>query len=310
MELSLEGKRAVEVVATFLGTRPASSRALRTWGPTVVVEVKIDDGLTVFVKAGAAQNVHLEAAVMERARAAGVPTVDVLGTGTDDRLPGGRWMITRAAAGQTLQDVGRTAPTIARTLDDLAGSYTLLHKVSLPGFGPIAADGRRGMHDSWSQWQQRTVEEALHLLTQRDAVSAAFVSDVRALCGLFAPDLDRAPAALLHADLGDREAFVDPATGSITALVDWGAALVGDPLYDLVRFVGGGPADDERPAQLLPTLHARYFERNAYDRDHAQRMLTFYRFHICVVEAAWGYDLGWTAGHVAWAERLLGELGG
>lgn len=90
--------------------------------------------------------------------------------------------------------------------------------------------------------------------------------------------------------------------------MDWGSALVGDPLYDIARFVGAGPADDPRPAQLLPMLHAGYFERNSYDPDYAQRMLAFYRFHMCVVEAAWGEGLGWRPSLLAWAERLIDQL--
>ncbi|MGW0228017.1 phosphotransferase family protein [Actinopolymorpha singaporensis] len=307
--MSPEHHRAAEVVAEFLGTKPTSIQALLTWGPTVVVEATVDDSLTVFVKAGANQNVHTEAAVMERVRAAGVPTVDILGVGNDERLPGGRWMITRAATGQTLQDVGRTASTISRTLDELAEYYTLLHRVALPGFGAFADDARGGSLVAWSRWQQETVDDALDSLTRMDAAPAEFASRARQLCRSFAADLDSAPGVLLHADLGDGEVYVDPETGAVTAIVDWGAALVGDPLYDLVRFVGGGPADDERPAQLHPTLHAHYFARSTYDVEHAQRMLKFYRFHICVVEAAWGADLGWTAGHLAWAEQLIDELG-
>ncbi|MGW5360914.1 phosphotransferase family protein [Actinopolymorpha pittospori] len=300
--------RAAALVADVLGTKPAFTRAPWTWGPTVVVEATIDDDLTVFIKAGANQNVHAEATVMEHVRAAGIPTVEVLACGADEQLPGGRWMMTRAAPGQPLQDVGRTAATIGRTLDDLAEYYARLHKVALPGFGPLSTDGQRGTFDSWSQWQRHTVEDAITALGQHSLVSAAFVSRVRQLCDEFATDLDHAPAVLLHADLGDMETFVDTETGAVTAIVDWGAALVGDPLYDLVRFVGGGPADDPRPAQLQPTLHARYFERSPYETEHAQRMLKFYRFHICVVEAAWGEDLGWTRGHVTWAEQLIEEL--
>ena len=279
-------------------------------GTTVVVEAHVDDDLTVFIKAGANQNVHTEAAVMERVRAAGIPAVDVLGVGHDERLPGGHWMITRAAVGRFLQDVGRTAPTIGRSLDELAEYYTLLHQLALPGFGALTDDARGGRLSSWSQWQQAMVDEALGSLTQTEAAPAAFVSRARKLCRAFAAELDAAPCALLHADLGDGEIYVDPSTGAVTAIVDWGSALVGDPLYDLVRFVGGGPADDERPAQLHPTLHARYFARNPHDVERAQPMLTFYRFHICVVEAAWGADLGWTAGHLAWARQLMDELGG
>lgn len=302
--------RAVEVAAEFLRLYPMRIQAQWTWGPTVVVEATFSSDLTVFVKAGADQNVHTEAAVIDRVRRSGVPAVEVLGVGTDGQLPGGRWMIMRAAPGRTLQEVGRQAPTIGRTLDDLAECYTRLHRVELPGYGPVAVDGQRGELGSWSQWQQQTASEALAALNARDAVSAGFVTRVRELSKAFADDLDRKPGVLLHADLGDRETFVDPETGAVTAIVDWGGALVGDPLYDLVRFVGGGPADDERPGQLLPTLHARYFERNPHALEDAQRMLTFYRFHICVMEAAWGEELGWTTGHLAWVERLIDQLQG
>ncbi|MFF1823671.1 phosphotransferase family protein [Kribbella sp. NPDC058245] len=163
-----------------------------------------------------------------------------------------------------------------------------------------------GRLDTWSQWQREVLDEALAKLTQRNDVSASFAERARRLAQQFAADLDRAPAALLHADLGDREVFVDPSTGGVTALVDWGAALVGDPLYDLARFVGGGPADDPRPAQLNPVLRERYFARNPQDPAHADRMLLFYRFHICIVEAAW--EPAWAPAHTAWADKLTAEL--
>ncbi len=301
--------RAASVVADFLGATPVSVRAAVTWNPTVVVEAVFDAGVTVFVKASATENVHTEAAVMDLVRRAGVPTVDVLGVGIDSQLPGGRWMITGAAPGRKLNQVGLQTPTTARTLADLAESYTRLHRVQVPGFGPLADDAQRGTLGTWSQWQSLAMEEALATLEHADVVPPRFPGPARASCASFAPLLDQAPGALLNAEVGDGETFVDPATGAVAAIVDWGSALVGDPLYDIARFVAGGPADDPRPALVLPRLHAEYFARNAYDPDHAQRMLRFYRFHICVIEAAWGHELGWTPSLVAWAEQLLDELG-
>ncbi|TDC14290.1 aminoglycoside phosphotransferase family protein, partial [Kribbella albertanoniae] len=249
VDLSPAHHRAVAVAAQALGREFVALEPQRTWGPTVVVKLITRDGLTAFIKAGANQNVHTEAAVIHRAQTAGVRVVDVLATGTDDQLPGGRWMITRAADGQTLEDSGLAAPTIPRTLADLAEQYTRLHETTLPGRGQIAPDGSRATLDSWSQWQQQVLEEALVKLTQRNDVTATFAERARRLSHQFAANLDHAPAALLHADLGDREIYVDPSNGRVTALVDWGSALVGDPLYDLARLVGGGPADDPRPAQ-------------------------------------------------------------
>lgn len=294
------------MVADALGCPVREADALWTWGPTIVVRVRLDGGQTAFLKASTAQDVHTEAAVIERARAAGVPVPEVLGTGVDEELPGSRWMITQAAPGATLQEVGRTAPTVARTLDDLARCYTRLHRTSLPGYGPIAPTADHAVFESWSLWQAHMINRALDSLTCRAAVTEQFVQRAHLLTDHFAPSLDAAPAAMLHADLGDREVYVDSSTGAVTALVDWGDALIGDPLYDLVRFVGGGPADDPRPAQLHPELHRNYFKLNPQDPDHAHRMLTFYRFHICVVEAAW--EDSWAPAHVAWADSLMDEL--
>lgn len=305
MKLSPAEHRAVAILSDHLGRTPATVRAEWTWGTTIVLRVSCADGGTFFVKASGQQDVHTEAKVITRVRQAGVPVVEVVDTGVDDRLPGGRWMITRAADGETLQDVGRDAPTIGRTLEELADCYTRLHQVSLPGRGPLTPDADAGVFASWSDWQQHTFERALSELGSDSAVRG-FRRRALDLCRRFAADLDAAPAALLHADLGDREVFVNRSTGELTAILDWGDALVGDPLYDLMRFVGGGPADDPRPAQLHPRLHECYLRRNPHHRDRSGRMMIFYRFHICVVEAAW--EPAWAPAHLAWAEELMRRL--
>lgn len=308
MDFSSSHRGAVSVVTEFFGQPPRRVTAAQTWGPTIVLEAQVEPELTVFVKAGANQNAHTEAAIIDLAASAGVPTVEVLGVGLDDRLPGGRWMITRAAPGCKLVDLGLETTMTAKSMDDVAECYSRLHRTTLPGFGPIAENGEGGELRSWSQWQRQTIGHALDQLMQHNPLPSGFVQRVQDLSAEFTVDLDRAPAVLLHADLGDHETFVDPATGAVTAIVDWGSALVGDPLYDIARFVGGGPADDARPALLLPMLHSAYFQRNPYDRESAQRMLAFYRFHMCVVEAAWGESLGWRPNLLAWAERLIEQL--
>ena len=114
MEMSSAHHRAARVAADFVGAAPVSVRAAVTWNPTIVVEAVFDAGRTVFVKAGATENVHSEAAVTDLARCAGVPTVELLGVGVDGQLPGGRWMITDAAPGCKLEHVGLQTPAIAR----------------------------------------------------------------------------------------------------------------------------------------------------------------------------------------------------
>jgi aminoglycoside phosphotransferase (APT) family kinase protein len=308
VEMTPAHRSAADVVAAFLGATPDGVRAQLTWGPTVVVEVVVGDELRVFVKAGLNQNVHTEAHAIGHARRAGLPAPDVLGVGIDARLPGRKWMITRAATGVSLEHVGLRAPTSIRTLTDLADLFARLHCVTLPGFGPLADDGQSGTLTSWSRWQRDDIEQALVTLERAGSVPTSFPDRVRSVSEDFATTLDEGTGALLHADLGDGETFVDPDSGAVTALVDWGGALVGDPLYDLARFVSGGPADDPRPSIAFPVLHERYLEQTGADLDRARRLLAFYRLQICVDEAAWGEGLGWTPSLVTWAERLLPTL--
>lgn len=47
--------------------------------------------------------------------------------------------------------------------------------------------------------------------------------------------LMNAPYVLLHTDFNQRNLFVDPASDQITAIIDWGEATFGDPLYDFAR---------------------------------------------------------------------------
>lgn len=218
-------------------------------------------------------------------------------------------MITGAALGRKLQEVGLRTPTIARTLADLAECYTRLHQVRLPGFGSLADDAQSGTHESWSQWQRLTIEEALTALEEADAVPATFPARARALCTSFAAYLDQAPGVLLNAEVGDGETFVDPATGAITAIVDWGSPLVGDPLYDLARLCPAGPR----------TTRGRLwcFRGCTPNTSPVMRTTRTTRGACCASTGStsassrpqWGEELGWTPSLVSWAEQLVDELG-
>lgn len=41
--------------------------------------------------------------------------------------------------------------------------------------------------------------------------------------------------SLLHTDFNQRNLFVDPDSDEITAIIDWGEAMFGDPIYDFAR---------------------------------------------------------------------------
>lgn len=41
--------------------------------------------------------------------------------------------------------------------------------------------------------------------------------------------------SFLHTDFNQRNLFVDPSSNEITAIIDWGEAMFGDPIYDFAR---------------------------------------------------------------------------
>ena len=41
--------------------------------------------------------------------------------------------------------------------------------------------------------------------------------------------------SLLHIDFNQRNLFVNPDTNEIAAIIDWGEAMFGDPIYDFAR---------------------------------------------------------------------------
>jgi aminoglycoside phosphotransferase (APT) family kinase protein len=126
-----------------------------------------------------------------------------------------------------------------------------------------------------------------------------------------ASQLDNVRPRLLHGDLGDGEIFVDPRSGAVTALVDWGDALSGDPLYDFARFVAGGPADDERPALYLPGVKQSYTRHVGCDPAALEgKVLALYDMHNTVRNAAWCVreETPWIEDLCAHALRIVSKL--
>ncbi len=114
---------------------------------------------------------------------------------------------------------------------------------------------------------------------------------------LFAAYLDdpahfRFVPVLLHRDLGGDHLLLDPQTGDLAAVIDWGDTSIGDPAQDFCGL----------PAAWLPALLAAY--DGAVDATFADRV-AFYRslapYHTLL--------FGLRAGGEEFIERGLAELG-
>jgi aminoglycoside phosphotransferase (APT) family kinase protein len=283
----------VDVVRQAFG-EPESVEFPEMWGPRVVVGATTPVGV-VFAKASGDADVRAEVTTIGMARKAGVPVPRVLATGADTRLPGGHWFATAKVEGVNWSITDQAQTT--RTLPDLALCLARLHRVQPRGFGPLNAAGH-GTFDSWPAWIQQTARNCLDALVEAGHTTDAFRTVAMKVFEEATPTISR--GILVHGDLSESETFIDPARGVVTGIVDWGAAIVADPVFGLATVSAGGPADDPRPKMVLPTILDHYLPETGMDRAQIERTLPLYQAHNAISNAAWSCREG-----VPWIDGLL-----
>jgi len=263
-------------------------RVHQTWGDRIVIEARTSRFPTgVVLKASREQSVRAEVYAARCAERAGVPVPAILAEGKDQRLPGQDWFVMKRADGQPWALVVQADVQRARTLDDIGQVFASLHGVTMRNYGPLTP-GLGGRYPSWSGWLHAELLSCSQPLIREGHLPPHFMRMADDVLRSLAPELETVRPALLHGDLGDGEIFVDPRSGAVTALVDWGDALSGDPLYDFARFVAGGPADDERPALYLPQVMQSYTRYVGCDPAALEgKILALYDMHNAVRNAAW-----------------------
>lgn len=298
---------AVRVLAETFG-RVHDVVAHKTWGPTVVVEAGVDGApLRVILKASSAQDVFTEMAAASLARTAGVPAPRVITSGRDPLLPGGRWFVMERARGQPWASMDGQELDFSVVLRHLGGHLRRLHTVRPPGHGWLDDRGE-GRFASWRAWLEHVAIADIRRVDDAGFATTKLIALFGRTLAELAAELDRRRACLVHGDLGDREVIVDPETLRVTAIVDWGDAVIGDPLYEFARFVAGGPPDDPRPGELRPLL------LDAYGRERVgedtSRLRSFYEAHNAIRNAAWSVreEPTWTPGLIDRATISLRQV--
>lgn len=243
-------------------------------------------------KSGASEGIRREAAVlaMLRETEVAVPRAVLLPanpTFPDDLL---------------LLDVlpGRAAKRGDDVLADAGRSLRHLHEMRLPGFGSIGPGQQlAGTSDSWVGFLHAAMTEARKAIpvdvmpaAMHDAAAAQLSQHhIRGhLAGI-------GRGVLLHGDLMPRHIWNNE--GRLAGLIDWGDALVGDPLFDLARC---SMASEEAFQRLL----SGYGGPTPPD----ERVLAFYRMAwslmALTVECRAGGD--WFEAYVSTVRSELGFL--
>jgi len=245
-------------------------------------------------KSGASEGIRREAAVLGMLRQTEVPVPPAVLLPANPTFPNDLLLLDLLP--------GHAATRDSETLTYAGRSLRQLHDIQLPGFGLVGTDQRQlaGTSDTWAGFLRAAVADARQAIPV-DVLPTAVHDDVAAqwsqqhhigghLAGI-------TQGVLLHGDLTPRHVWNDE--GRLAGLIDWGDAMVGDPLFDLARFsMASGEA------------FQRFLRGYGGSTSPDERVLAFYRavwsLMALTVECRAGGD--WFDDYVSTVRRGLGFL--
>jgi aminoglycoside phosphotransferase (APT) family kinase protein len=191
--------------------------------------------------------------------------------------------------GPTLADRDGDEAAAARGLRSLGGFLRQVHRIALPGAGPVAREpGAAGREDTltgrlqdWSDYLALRLDDHLRTLAAAGLVTAAESDRIGA--AIARARLPGGADRLLHGDPGGPNVILDP-TGLVRGLVDWEDALVGDPWFELASCAAFHP--ERRWVHLFEGYGVRLAAERAerfwlyYLRIVVARSVVRLRFHI------------------------------
>ena len=200
--------------------------------------VTVDTGVRVVVKTGPAGEIAAEAWVCRRLSADGMPVPGIVAEDSTGAT-GHPYLIASFVEGS-----GTDRPEV---LAAAGATLRRVHATQLPGWGPLVPDPRtgsaRGRHASWPE-AVRAELAGLPGLVRGGLLDSPTAAAVEGLVLVDAVLGYPGPGVLLHHDLKPAHIFAtaDGTSATLTAVIDWGDARVGDPAADLARLSMTGPA--------------------------------------------------------------------
>ena len=177
--------------------------------------------------------VRAEAWSCARGRAAGLPAPPVLVLGRLGNEPSMSALIMSRVTGWPIV-AGHPA------LTEVGGSLRRLHEVRLPRFGWLAEASwdERGdfslVHGSWLGFLNGILGDARRLANRYTAAAPVAEAAAAAMAAHYDALAAVEVGSLCHGDLKAAHIFVE--AGRVAGVIDWGDAVVGDPLWDIARF--------------------------------------------------------------------------
>jgi hygromycin-B 4-O-kinase len=169
------------------------------------------------------------------------------------------WLcISERMPGVTLQALGRGAESCAQEVLEVLDSIAASDVSSIVGYGPFSASGI-GICPSWQAF-------------------VASIDGPRDLVRLVCEYQYGEKRALVHGDFGSNNVLAE--NGTVTGVIDWSEALIGDPLYDIANLFFW------RPWLECMEVQCQYLALHRADRLIDQELLTRYQVRIGLQVAA------------------------
>ena len=243
---------APEIVAWLVrrfGIDPGMIQALppgeanHTWriGDDLVLRIPRDDrALT--------DDLRKERLVIPIAQSAGISTPEIVAFEDGIDRTGRPVMVLRRVAGTDPERAGLSEAVSIPIYGEVGRQIARLHMATGVGFAAPAGIPRDdGGDDPRSLLDPLVTAEAL------DQQTAIWLRD---WFDRLAPYIPEAPApVLIHGDVAPRNLIVDPASGALRALIDWGDATLADPAMDFAKL----------PLAMLPAVLAGYLGAEDHD---------------------------------------------
>jgi aminoglycoside phosphotransferase (APT) family kinase protein len=248
----------LEVARHLFGAYPQQVILIPTFEDTEVYEIRFPSEhyvlKTTSKKGRESLKIAIEAYIHMLAAAQGVPVPTIVVLDESERLLPTSYFVMYKVQGVQIQKAELTPDQKKLVLRRLGEVLRLLHSVQLAGFGKPDIDryyiSRQiyGCSLTWNSYLRDRALSDLRYLKASRVLCASLIDHITELLRSYEQNrADLQVSCLLHGDLTMEHVWVGGSGDNVSAIIDFGDAVIGDPLWDFVYY-------DSKKASVLECI--------------------------------------------------------